>query len=436
MVDVERGQPPKWAFFCHAYNYGDTSRAIEVAKAMREAGGVVRFFHRGGDFVEHIAAAGLDPRALEPEITPEQNRRLMDLDQHRAPVGTPLPYSEENLVAMVESELCALREFAPDGVYCGLNLSSMISVPHAGLPAVTLVPTALCPAFFQRRMASFPDAMNRNLLVRHLVPERLKRALINRIMLGEVAKKSAVIFNRVRARYGLGPIHNYTSLVRGDLTLLPDTPELSGLPADALPPGYAFSGPLFARRDEPIPEEVERVLHRPGPKIYCAMGSSGAPEVLATVVRALRRDPGWSVVVATTNVVDPAALGEPSDNFAAARFLPAHKVNDLADLAVTHGGQGTVQTAMWAGTPVVGVAFQWEQQANLDAIARAGAGIRIPLYVVTEDAVLDGVRAMLRSGPRQAAGRLRSVVRATDGAREAVRRMNQLIGEKTRPAIS
>jgi NAD(P)-dependent dehydrogenase (short-subunit alcohol dehydrogenase family) len=28
-------RPPRWAFFSHAYNYGDCSRAIEVAKAIR-----------------------------------------------------------------------------------------------------------------------------------------------------------------------------------------------------------------------------------------------------------------------------------------------------------------------------------------------------------------------------------------------------------------
>ncbi len=430
MNDARLARPPRWAFFCHAYNYGDCSRAIEVAKAMRQAGGVVRFFHRGGDFVEHVRQAGLEPQRLEPQITPEQHRLLMDLDQHRAPVGTPLPYTEENLTAMVESELRALREFRPDGVYCGLNLSSMISAPHAGLPTVTLVPTALCPAFFERRMASFPDAMNRNRWVRHLVAEAIKRELINRIMLGRVAKRSAVVYNRVRARYGLGPIYNYPSLVRGDLTLLPDLPALSGLPAEALPAGYVYSGPLFARREEPIPENVRRVLARAGRKIYAAMGSSGASDVFATVVRALRRDPACSVVVATTNLIDPEAFGPAADNFAAVPFLPAHLVNELVDVAVTHGGQGTVQTAVWAGTPVVGVAFQWEQQANLDALARRGAAVRIPLYAVTERAVLRAVAALLEPSARQNVAALRTLVRATDGASQAVHLMNEFLRER------
>jgi hypothetical protein len=39
-------------------------------------------------------------------------------------------------------------------------------------------------------------------------------------------------------------------------------------------------------------------------------------------------------------------------------WLPAPKVNPLADIAVIHGGQGTVQTACAAGTPSIGIGLQ------------------------------------------------------------------------------
>jgi len=419
--------PERWAFFAHAYNFGDTSRAIEVALSMKATGAIVKFFHRGGTYVDRIVSAGLEPTLLLPEISDGQNAILMDMDQHRAPVGTPLPYTVEQLVAMVESELAALREFEPDGVYCGLNLSCMISVPHARWPMVTLVPTALCPAFFRAELASFPDAMDTQLL-RHLVPKWVKRKIINRIMLGDVAKKSALAFNQVREKYGLPPIFNFTSLVRGDLTLLPDLPELSGLAADALPPGYAYSGPLFARIDLPVPAEAHAVFARPGTKIYCAMGSSVPPELLKRVIAILRSVPEFNVVCATTHLVAPSELGPASDRFFATRFLPAHSVNPLADIAVTHGGQGTVQTAVWSGTPVVGIAMQWEQQANLDGLVRVGAGLRLPLYGVNEHSLVAAIRQAAEPSYLERMSKLQSMVRASDGAREAVRHMRALIG--------
>ena len=49
----------------------------------------------------------------------------------------------------------------------------------------------------------------------------------------------------------------------------------------------------------------------------------------------------------------------------------------MADLAVIHGGIGTVMAAAMAGKPVVGVGMQMEQVANLACLERLGFGIRV-----------------------------------------------------------
>ena len=183
-------KPLRWAFFSYAHNYGDCSRAIEVAKAMRESGATVRFFDHGGFFVDKIREAGLDAVTLQPLITDRQHEVLLAIDQHRAPIGTPMPFTQAQLIDLVESELAAFKEYQPDAVFAGLNLSCMISVRAAKLPMITLIPTALCPAFFRKGLASFPNAMETNFLVRYLLPGRLKNILINRVMLGDAAKNS------------------------------------------------------------------------------------------------------------------------------------------------------------------------------------------------------------------------------------------------------
>ncbi|MGD2089821.1 MAG: glycosyltransferase [Candidatus Aminicenantes bacterium] len=426
--EQDQSLPPlRWAFFSYVYNYGDCSRAIEVAKAMKKSGAVVKFFHHGGSFEDKIREAGLDSITLEPRMTEQQHEVLMAIDQHRGPIGTPLPFTEEQLVAMVESELEVFKDFKPDGVYCGLNLSCMISVPYAGLSMITLVPTALCPAFFEKGLASFPEAMETNFFVRYMIPKWLKRKLINKIMLGDVMKKAAAIFNKVRSRYGLPPIYNYTAMVRGDLTFLPDLPELSGLAKECLPKGYKYTGPLFAHLQMPIPEEVERVYSRPGLNIFCSMGSSGSPALLKKVVAALRSVEEYNVVCAATNIIDPKEFGPPTDNFFAVRFLPAHKVNEMADISVIHGGQGTVQNAVWSGTPVVGIGFQWEQQANLDGLARLGMGIRIPLHSVTQKRLLKAVETVSGQEYKTEAKKMQKLVRQCNGAEEVVRQMNEFV---------
>jgi UDP:flavonoid glycosyltransferase YjiC (YdhE family) len=420
----------RWAFFTYAYNYGDCSRAIEIGKGMRDSGHTVKFFIHGGRHMDKIREAGLPLEILKPEYTEEQDKILMDIDQHRAPLGTPLPFTEEQLRAMVEANISAFKTFNPDAVYCGLDLSGFIAVQYLKLPMVTFVPTALCPAFFEKGLASFPNAMETNPLIRYLVPSRLKKKLINKIMLGDSAKKSGVIYNEVRRQYGLTPVYNYTALVKGDLTLLPDLPELSGLPADDLPKGYAYTGPVFATLSLPVPEAVTRVFARPGLKIYLAMGSSGTPELLKKITKYLRCMENYNIVCATTTIISPEELGPPSDNFYATRFLPAHLVNEMADLAVIHGGQGTVQTAAWCGTPVVGIGMQWEQQANLDGLANAGMGIRIPLHSVTRKNLLTAVEKAASETYVSKAKQVQALVRSWDGVQTAIGRMNRFAAER------
>ena len=154
--------------------------------------------------------------------------------------------------------------------------------------------------------------------------------------------------------------------------------------------------------------------------------------MLRRVVGALRSHPGYQVVCATTHILDPVELGPPSERFFATRFLPAHAVSEMADVVVSHGGQGTVQTAVWAGKPVVGIGFLWEQQANLDGLARAGAGVRIPIHSVTPQRILEAVERVRAEPYGRNARALQALVRATDGAAEAVRLMNELARNRRR----
>ena len=68
----------------------------------------------------------------------------------------------------------------------------------------------------------------------------------------------------------------------------------------------------------------------------------------------------------------------------------------MVDLAVIHGGQGSVQTAVASGTPVIGFPLQTEQMFNLELIQRHGAGINLPLQRLSQpERVREAVSTML-----------------------------------------
>ena len=179
-----------------------------------------------------------------------------------------------------------------------------------------------------------------------------------------------------------------------------------------------------------IPEEVKQVYGNPGINIFCSLGSSGFPETLKTIIKALRQDKNFNIVCSTTTILDPEELGGNDERFYATRFLPAHLVNEMADIAVTHGGQGTIQTAVWAGTPVVGIGFQAEQQANIDGIAKAGMATRIPIYEVSEKRIHKAVLKVSSDSYRKNAKRMQAEVRATDGVKRSVDTMNRFLLHK------
>ncbi len=417
----------KWAFFSYGHNLGDFTRALETAKGMIESGARAKFFNHGGVHNHLISDAGIEEENLQPELTWEQHQIIMDINRYKVKIGTPLPVTTQQWIEMAEADLNALGEYKPDGVYAGLNLSCMISVPYAKLPMVTQVPTVNCPAFIHKEMYNMPNTMEKNFFMRHMVPGFIKRKMMKHILLKDSAKASLTTFNEARKYFGLKPIYNITDLVRGDITLLPDLPVLSGLHEKDLTPGYYYSGPIFSMMDMPVADEIGRVFSRPGLNIFCSLGSSGFPETLKLIIETLKQEKGYNIVCSTTTLLDPEELGPNTERFYACKFLPAHVVNEMADIAVTHGGQGTIQTAVWAGTPVVGIGFQAEQQANIDGIARAGMATRIPIYSLSPRRILKAVKKVSQEKYKRNAAKLKGEVRSVDGVKKSVEIMNHFI---------
>ena len=420
----------RWAFFSYGNNLGDFTRALEIARGIKISGAQLKFFNHGGIHNHLIEKAGIEMENLQPELSWEQHEKIMDINRYKAAIGTPLPISKEEWIKMTEADLESFSDYQPHGVYAGLNLSCMISVPYAKLPMVTQVPTVNCPAFIHKELYNMPNTMEKNFFMRHILPGRVKRRIMKKVLLRDSAKASLTTFNEARKHFGLKPIYNIVDLVRGDITLLPDLPELSGLPEHELTPGYFYTAPVFARMDGAIPERVKEVFSRPGLNVFCSLGSSGFPETLKTIIEALKSNPNLNIVCTTTTILEPEELGPATDRFFATDFLPAHLVNEMADIAVTHGGQGTVQTAIWAGTPVVGIGFQAEQQANIDGMVRAGMAIRIPIYAVTQKRLLKAVDRVSQPRYAEAAQRMQQRLRSTDGVTKSVEIMNNFILDK------
>lgn len=187
---------------------------------------------------------------------------------------------------------------------------------------------------------------------------------------------------------GLPQYKSTLDFMAGDLTLVMDTPSILGISPAELerykpahpeffhkPPQYRYGGPCYARLPGEVPKSVQDHFDTPQTKLYCAMGVSGSPSVLRSIIDIVK-ELDLRTLIVTTTILDEA-LSKSTDQVLFQSHVPAHLVNPMADIAITHGGAGTVQTAIHSGTPLVGIPMHQEQAGNISLIKRQGAGMML-----------------------------------------------------------
>lgn len=413
---------------------GEATRAVELARALREyrprhADIHVTFLTHGSRFEPMVRAAGFDLAECAPRFKGRSMMHDLGWDPPQF-VG-----SVEIARGLIAGERAALAALRPDVVLHGFWPFANAAARMLGIPAVSFVPLPLHAASASRGLiCDIPDQVPGLSRLPAPVRRAMVRAVPGRVKgrLGAYAQ-TRIAQAIVESGWSGPPPRSIFAMLRADLTLVNDLPEFyPGWPqADDL----AITGPLFATHHSAtdLDPAVWAALDPadPAPKVFCTMGSSGSTEAFLAAVRALagRRAEPWHAVILAAPAVCPlaqarACVADRPGIVVTDAFVPAPAVNALADVVVCHGGQGTVQTALASGTPLVGVAMQAEQQINLDHVVRAGAGIRIPRWRWREPVIRDAVRTVLAQPRyREQARELAALVNARDGRRAAAERL-------------
>lgn len=384
---------PTLLFAAATFNLAETTRMIEIARACAPSF-TPQFCGYGGTFVSQITTAGFPFHLLRPELTPEKIDYLWRVDRLET-YGHP--FTVDELDERVASELALYRQLEPTAVVMGSVLSASISARVARLPLVNVVPFPLTRAYLQAGLPALPNMTER---LPAPLRSRLDRAINAAFLRLPLLTRN---FNIVAERHGLSRFPSVFGVWEGDYNLVADVPALTGVPQ--LPTDWHYVGPIFAHLETPLPPEVEAVLaKRSRPLVYFAMGSSGNREVVKQVLASFDGLP-VDVVAPIRELLNGPTVQVP-DNVVVTSWLPALQVNRTADLAVIHGGQGTVQTACMAGRPFVGVGMQPEQEINIELVVRWGSAMRIKRRQVTPErmrAAIMGLMANKEARERAAA---------------------------------
>ena len=372
-------------FAVAGYNLAETSRHIEIARACSKQFNIT-FMSYGGKFESLIEEEGFELKKMEPRLTREKLDRLR-LVLSGETLNTVGYLSRKELEPRVENEIKLFNEIQPAAVLTGWCLSVTISTRAAKVPFVNVLHSTSITEYYEAGLQSWPDRSDFPFLRRFFTEEKMNN-WVSKLVLK--LDRPAKPYNVVGEKYGIKRFSNFIELIEGDYVLLADIPEWVGLPK--VRPHLRYIGPLPARIDRVIPEEVAK-MPKDKPIVYFAMGSSGKPKLIEDIITGFKGKPYHVIAPVKSNIKDLNLEIPP--NVVVTGFLPAHRVNPMADISVIHGGQNTVMNACLSGTPIVGVGMHPEQQANLDACVRKGFAIRLNKKRVTASAVLEAIDKLL-----------------------------------------
>ena len=360
--------PKKLVLFAPcAFNLAETSRMVEIAKGIKRHPAAsevfdIHFISDGGDFEWLIEKHGFALTRLEPRLTKEKIDLIAKVD--RGEKFTPA-FTVAELIERVKSEIACLNEVKPAAVITGSYVTIPVTCRVLKIPLVWVVQSTWLPDFFCHG-AGMTD---------HLRPAPLK-AVVDWFVLQFINFWIRYGFlnslNRAARHFGVPGYGSIFEFWQGDITLVAEPAEFSGV---KLPPKHSFCGPLIPEDEFTLPAELA-MIPRDKPLIYFAMGSSGTPGIVARIVESFEGRP-YRVIAPVRFQLEQVSDVHVPANVHVTDWVPALQVNKLADLAVIHGGIGTVMVAALAGKPVVGVGMQMEQVANLACLERLGFAIRV-----------------------------------------------------------
>jgi UDP:flavonoid glycosyltransferase YjiC (YdhE family) len=364
---------------------GDATRAIEIAKGIKkyqpkDMEARIIFLSHGSKFEQKVLDLGFEIHKTEPELLGEGLYQDLGMTIYNL-IGTKKLAKE-----MIRGEIEAYREIKPDIVLYGFWPMASLArrMTEKEIPGVCFVPLPLTDVFLD----VLPDVPEQIKFL-SIFPHFIRLWIFRRIP--RFIKKRVPILRQTNIRnaaYELGwkkeKLVNIFDLLRANLTIVNDLSDYYD--QSKFPKNVIFTGPLFSKatNDEQIDSEIQEIFNSQNgkTKIFCTLSSSGTKEMLSEVIKVFTYGDGlsWNAVILSPHFpVEEARkiIGDRRGIHITEKFVPAQKINAMADVVICHGGQGTVQTAIHSGTPLVGVAMQQEQFINLSNVAAKGAGIRI-----------------------------------------------------------
>jgi UDP:flavonoid glycosyltransferase YjiC (YdhE family) len=192
--------------------------------------------------------------------------------------------------------------------------------------------------------------------------------------------------------------------------------------------------PFDQSGDEGAPDWIDLLPRRP--IVYATLGTvfNKRPDLLEAFLGGLRDEP-VNLILTVGRDQDPDQFGPQPPSVRIERYIPQTLLFPRCDVVLTHGGSGTVMSALSHGLPLVLVPMGADQPDNADRCAALGVGRVLDPANVTSDDVREAVRAVL-AGPsyRRNAQRIQREIGTLPGPEHAASLLERLVHEHPRRA--
>ena len=216
-----------------------------------------------------------------------------------------------------------------------------------------------------------------------LVPQSLKLKILN--WYAPKSKGFIRPFVKVAKKYNVPAPKIGNDINKGDYTFYTNFMELLGLDGTSIPSNEHYIGPIFLEElfaktftnDDSSREQhmLKQHIEKDGGSILLSLGSSGTKELFIKILQTLNKTK-YNVIALYASILKEEELPDVNDNIILKKFAPSiSELNEIVDLAIIHGGQGTVDTAAYSGKPIIGFPMQFEQHLNLEMLVKHGTAI-------------------------------------------------------------
>lgn len=382
---INSSKKPLIGFFPGFFDIGETYPLIKIARRYEELGGEVILFSHGGNY-EYLAKEQgfkiirIEPFARGPDVT----RYFMK-------------HSDEDIIKMINDQALFYQNTAIKALIQTSSYLDCLIVPlFAKIPLISFISGTISTPYFKANYAGYPD--NSENILTQIIPKYIKNRINNWYALnykGPITRK----FNRIAKKININTRFKcFQDIVLGDYTLLCDDMEFLGLkPTDDFP-AENYTGPIlyddfFESKIKKEEEEIEKHLKRSGKSILLTMGCSFVmKEIFLKILKTLNQT-DYNVIAGYTSILNDDEIPQLNDNILLKKFITnIKKLNERVDLAVIHGGRGTVYNAAYSGKPAIGFPLNGEQQYNLDSLTRHGIAIRLSNTFFKEEKLLNAIK--------------------------------------------